>query len=73
MQNFVNFGGLCVSLTISCLVMKWNRGFGAYQLLFLMAMRCITTFGILYLIQTNAPGFNQLDRKDLAGSMAYIA
>ena len=62
-----------MSLTISCLVLKWNRGFGAYQLVFLMAMRCITTFVILYLIQTQAPGFNQIDRKEFAGSMAFIA
>ena len=67
------FGGLCGSLTLSVLVMKWNRGFGAYYLVFLMAFRSMTTFVTLYLIQTKAPGFAQIDRKEFAASIAWIA
>ena len=38
-----------------------------------MAMRCITTFVMLYLVQTKAPFFDQIDRKELAASISMIA
>ena len=66
-------GSISVSLIIVCLLIKLKLSLVDYALVCFIGVRCMETFLVLHLIETNAPGFDLIDKKELSDSIPFIA
>lgn len=69
----MHHGSLTVSLTIIALLGKIRLAFMDYACLFVMIVRIVETFLILYFIDSKTPGFDLIDKKELNDSIVMIA
>ena len=71
--NLINYGSFAVSVSIICLIGKFRKAFLDYALVFMLTVRCISTFIILHLIQNKVSGFELIDLKDLSIAIPIVA
>ena len=69
----MNHGSLTVSLTILALLGRFRLSIIDYGTLFVVSVRIVETFLVLYFIESETPGFDLIDKKELNDSIPFIA
>ena len=69
----LHFGSLLGSMLLALLLIKLKLKFADYAMFFILAVRCMETFLVFYLIDASAPGFTLVDKKELADAVFYVA
>ena len=64
---------LALSITILALTSKFRLAIIDYGPLFVVSIRIISTFLVLYLVESKMPGFDLIDKKELNFSIPFIA
>ena len=61
------------SMLLALLLIKLKLKFADYAMFFILAVRCMETFLVFYLIDGSAPGFTLVDKKELADAVFFVA
>ncbi len=69
----MNHGSLTVSLTILALLAQYRLATMDYCTLFVIGVRIVETFLVLYFIESEVPGFDLIDKKELHDGIPFIA
>ena len=68
-----NYASLSVSLMLTVLLIRLKLSLVDYALFIILAVRCVTVFLIMHLIDVSAPGFELIEKKDLNLAIPFVA
>ena len=69
----MHWGSALDSMLLALLLIKLWLKIADYAMLFLLAVRCIETYLVFYLIDASAEGFTLVDKKELVDAVFFIA
>ena len=69
----MHFGSLLGSFALATLAIKLKLRLADYAMFLILAVRSMETFLVFHLIDTSAPGFTLIDKKELADAISFIA
>ena len=67
------YGSMSLSLFFITIAVELNRKFGDYLSAWIIFVRIVATFTLMYLVQTGTDGFENIDLKELCLTIDYIA
>ena len=69
----MHFGSLLGSFALATLAIKLKLRLADYAMFLILAVRSMETFLVFHLIDTSAPGFTLIDKKELADAITFLA
>ena len=69
----MHFGSMLGCMLLVLLFIKLKLKLADFAMFFILAVRCTETFLVFHLIDSSAPGFALVDRKELADAISFVA